>query len=275
MKIIDATTLAALVLAVLFSTGPSKADEEKFITLASTTSTRDSGLFDFILPMFTQRTGTQVRVVAVGTGQAIRLARGGDADVLLVHHRKSEDAFVADGEGIRRYDVMYNDFVIVGPAADPAAIKGLHDAVSAMSKIATVKATFLSRGDDSGTNKKELSLWQMAGTNVTGASGTWYRETGSGMGATLNASAASGGYTLADRGTWLAFMNKVDLAIMVEGDPRILNPYGVIAVNPAKHPNVKMELAQQFIDWLVSKEGQDAIAAFRINGQQLFMPNAQ
>jgi len=247
---------------------------EKFITLASTTSTRDSGLFDFILPTFESRSGIKVRVIAVGTGQAIRMAKNGDADVLLVHHRKSEDAFVSEGYGTERRDVMYNDFVIIGPKSDSAGIKGMKDAVAALSKISSAKGIFLSRGDDSGTHKKERGLWTSAGVDTKAVSGTWYRETGSGMGATLNATSAMNGYTLADRGTWLSFRNKGELDVLVEGDKRILNPYGVILVDKKRHPHVKADLGQTFIDWLVSEEGQKAIAAFTINGKQLFKPNA-
>ncbi len=253
--------------------GEAKAADE-FITLASTTSTRDSGLFDAILPLFTKSNGIGVRVVAVGTGQAIRLAKAGDADVLFVHHRKSEDAFVAEGFGVKRYDVMYNDFVVVGPKADPSKISGIKDVVEAFAKIANSKSPFLSRGDDSGTNKKERYLWKQGGLDTAKASGSWYRETGSGMGATLNTASAMGGYSMSDRGTWLAFLNRGDLKVLVEGDKRLLNPYGIILVNPKRHPHTKVKAGQKLIDWLVSKEGQDAIAAFKINGEQLFRPNA-
>ncbi len=247
---------------------------DRFITVASTTSTENSGLFGHILPLFRARTGIQVRVVAVGTGQAIRLARNGDADVLLVHHRPSEERFVAEGYGVERFDLMYNDFVIVGPKADPAGIRGMTDAPAALDKVAAARAPFASRGDDSGTHKKELSLWRAAGVDVAAASGSWYRETGSGMGATLNAAAAMDAYALADRATWLAFKNKAGLALLVEGDPRLFNQYGVILVNPARHPHVKQADGQAFIDWLLSADGQRAIADFKLDGRQLFFPNA-
>ncbi|HJN49985.1 MAG: substrate-binding domain-containing protein [Pseudomonadales bacterium] len=252
--------------------------EEAFITLASTTSTQNSGLFDRILPQFSAASGIQVRVVAVGTGQAIRLARNGDADVLLVHHRPSEDRFVAEQHGIERQDVMYNDFVIVGPAADPAGIKGMGDAAAALGKAveaATAAASFVfvSRGDDSGTHRKELGLWDAAGIDPSRGSGAWYRETGSGMGATLNTASAMDAYTLADRGTWMSFKNKGALQVMVEGDPRLFNPYGVILVNPEKHPHIKAPEGRRFVEWLTSRAGQDAIAAFKINGETLFHPN--
>jgi tungstate transport system substrate-binding protein len=253
---------------------PGTAPDGRFITLASTTSTRNSGLLDAILPVFTEKTGIVVRVVAVGTGQALRLARRGDADVLLVHDRASEEAFVAEGFGVERYGVMHNDFVVVGPSADPAEIAGGRDASAALARIAASGAPFASRGDDSGTHKGEMRLWRAAGVDPTGASGGWYRETGSGMGATLNTAAAMDAYTLSDRGTWLSFRNRRGLAILVEGDPRLFNPYGVILVNPERHPHVKAALGQTFIDWLLSAEGQGAIADFRIDGQTLFFPDA-
>jgi tungstate transport system substrate-binding protein len=248
--------------------------QEKFITVASTTSTENSGLFGHILPMFKEETGIDVRVVAVGTGQAIELARNGDADVLFVHHKPSEEQFVADGFGIERHEVMYNDFVIVGPASDPTGVKGDKDAVAALEKIAEAEAPFASRGDDSGTHKAELALWEEAGVDVAAASGSWYRETGSGMGPTLNTAAGMDAYALTDRGTWLSFDNRQNLEIAVEGDPRLFNQYGIILVNPEKHPHVKAELGQTFIDWVLSDEGQEAIGAFQINGQQAFFPNA-
>ncbi len=254
--------------------GPALA-QDKFITVASTTSTENSGLFDYLLPIFQEKTGIEVRVVAVGTGQAIELARNGDADVLFVHHKPSEEKFVAEGFGVERHEVMYNDFVIVGPASDPAGIKGDKDVVDAMGKIAAAEAPFASRGDDSGTHKAELALWQEAGVDVAGASGTWYRETGSGMGPTLNTAAGMDAYALTDRGTWLSFDNRQNLEILVEGDPRLFNQYGIILVNPEKHPHVKAELGQTFIDWVLSDEGQEAIGAFKINGQQAFFPNAK
>ena len=256
------------------SFGPALA-QDQFITVASTTSTENSGLFGELLPKFQEKTGIEVRVVAVGTGQAIELAKNGDADVLFVHHKPSEEQFVADGFGVERHEVMYNDFVIVGPAADPAGIKDSKDAVDALAKIAAAKAPFASRGDDSGTHKAELALWQNAGIDVAGASGTWYRETGSGMGPTLNTAAGMDAYALTDRGTWLSFENPQHLEILVEGDPRLFNQYGIILVNPEKHPHVKADLGQKFVDWVLSEDGQQAIADFRIGGQQAFFPNAK
>jgi len=248
--------------------------DEKFIVVASTTSTQNSGLFDYILPKFTEETGIEVRVVAVGTGQAIRLARAGDADVLFVHHRPSEEKFVADGFGVKRHDVMYNDFVVIGPKDDPAGIRGMKDVAKALAKVADSKSVFVSRGDDSGTHKKEQGLWRDADVDAAGASGSWYRESGSGMGATLNTAAAMSGYALSDRGTWLSFKNRGDLEVLVEGDERLFNPYGVILVNEKKYPHVKTAQGQKFIDWLVSPDGQAAIAEFKIGGEQLFQPNA-
>lgn len=248
--------------------------EEPYITVASTTSTQNSGLYDFLLPKFKAAHGIDVRVVAVGTGQAIRLAEKGDADVLVVHDKPSEMAFLKAGHGIDRYDVMYNDYVVVGPKADPAGIQGMKDVVAAFKKIAGAKAPFASRGDNSGTNKAELRFWKAAGVDAKAASGDWYRETGSGMGATLNTAAGMGTYTLTDRGTWLSFQNRQDLVILVEGDDRLFNQYGVILVNPAKHPHTKVAEGQIFIDWLVSKEGQKLIGDYKIGGEQLFFPNA-
>ena len=265
-------TALGLVLGLLLSE-VSKA-EERFIILQSTTSTQNSGLFDAILPRFRAKTGIEVRVVAVGTGQALRNARNGDGDVLLAHAKPEEEAFVAEGWGVKRYDLMSNDFVIVGPADDPAGIAGLRQAGSALRKIARTQAVFLSRGDESGTHKKERVLWKVAAVDPLEASGTWYREVGAGMGATLNTAVGMRAYTLTDRGTWLSFRNKGDFTILVEGDPQLFNPYGVILVNPAKHPHVKAELGQQFIDWLIGSEGQSLIASYAINGQQLFFPNA-
>ena len=247
--------------------------EEKFITVASTTSTEQSGLFKYLLPIFTKKTGIEVRVVAQGTGQALQTASRGDADVALVHDTASEKKFVEDGFGVKRYPVMYNDFIIVGPAADPAKIKGTKDAPAALAKIAAAQSIFVSRGDDSGTHKAELRLWKMAGKDVPKGQ-TWYRETGSGMGPTLNTAAGLPGYALSDRGTWLAFQNKQDLTVLVEGDKRLFNQYGVILVNPKKFPHVKAEWGQAFIDWLISPEGQQAIADYKIGGEQLFFPNA-
>jgi tungstate transport system substrate-binding protein len=251
------------------------AGDTPFIVVASTTSTDNSGLFAHLLPMFTAESGIEVRVVARGTGQAIRMAENGDADVLLVHHRASEERFVAQGHGVVRHDVMYNDFVILGPNDDPAGIAGLADATTALTKIVRNGSTFLSRGDDSGTHKKELELWRAAGIDPSQASGQWYRETGAGMGATLNTASALDAYLLSDRATWLAFRNKGTLGVRAEGDPSLRNPYGVILVNPARHPHVKADHGQAFIDWLVGEVGQDAIGAFRIEGRQAFFPNAK
>jgi tungstate transport system substrate-binding protein len=245
---------------------------EKFITVASTTSTEQSGLFGHLLPLFTEKTGIAVRVVAQGTGQALKTASQGDADVVFVHDPASEKKFVEEGWGVKRVPVMYNDFVLVGPASDPAGIDGMADAAAALAKIAAAKAAFASRGDDSGTHKAELRLWKAAGVEPKGQD--WYRETGSGMGPTLNTAAGLPAYALADRGTWLAFSNKQDLTVQVEGDKRLFNQYGAILVNPARHPHVKVDWAQAFIDWLVSPEGQQAIADYKIEGQQLFFPNA-
>ncbi len=244
------------------------------ITVASTTSTENSGLFAHILPRFTRDTGIAVRVVAVGTGQAIRIARNGDADVLLVHHKPSEERFVAEGHGVTRHQVMSNDFVLAGPRSDPAGIRGGRDAAAAVRKIARTDSVFASRGDDSGTHKAELSLWRAARLDPARAQAGWYRETGSGMGATLNTAAAMDAYVLSDRATWAAFANKGDLDILVHGDPRLRNPYGVILVNPARHPHVNARAGQAFIDWLISEPGQRAIASFRVGGEQLFFPDA-
>jgi len=254
-------------------TAPQAAAADKFIIVQSTTSTQNSGLFDYILPIFTKKTGIEVRVVAVGTGQALKNGRNGDGDVLLVHAKPAEEKFIADGFGVKRFDVMYNDFIIVGPANDPAGIVGTKDAKAALKKIASAKAPFASRGDDSGTNKKEIALWKAAGIDPSKGSGKWYRETGSGMGATLNAAVGMGAYTLTDRGTWIAFKNKGNFKIAVEGDKDLFNQYGVMLVNPKKHPKVKATEGQVFIDWLIGPEGQAAIAAYKRNGQQLFFPN--
>ncbi len=262
-----------LVFSLLFSTAPALAQQQRII-LASTTSTENSGLFAEILPIFTATTGIEVRVVAVGTGAALRLGRNGDADVLLVHARAAEDAFVAAGYGAYRRDVMFNDFVIIGPTADPAGIADTQDPAEALRRIAKIGGPFLSRGDDSGTHMAERRLWQLAGLDPTPHAGDWYLETGSGMGATLNTAAVMGAYLLADRGTWLSFANRGGLDILVAGDNRLFNPYGVILVNPARQPHLQTKLAETFIDWLTGPAGQSAIAAFRIDGQQLFFPNA-
>lgn len=262
-------------MALLASPVPGMAAEEPTIIVASTTSTENSGLFALILPLFREKTGIQVKPVSVGTGQAIRLARRGDADVLFVHDRVSEEAFVADGFGLERFDIMYNDFIIVGPRSDPAGIRGLADVATALKKISSSQASFASRGDDSGTHKAELRLWQAAGVDPRPASGSWYRETGSGQGATLNVASGMGAYMFVDRGSWLAFRNRADLELLVEGDPLLFNYYGVILVDPAKHPHVQSEAGQAFIDWLRSPEGQTAIGSLEVNGERLFTPNAK
>jgi tungstate transport system substrate-binding protein len=261
------TPLVALTLPV--------AAQEKSIMVASTTSTQDSGLFSHILPLFKAKTGVDVKVVAQGTGQALDTARRGDADVVFVHAKALEEKFLAEGFGVKRYPVMYNDFVLIGPQNDPAGIKGSKDIVAALTTIKIKAVPFISRGDKSGTHAAELALWKAASIDIAGADkGPWYREIGQGMGAALNTASASNAYVLADRGTWISFKNKGDLIIAVEGDKRLFNQYGAILVNPAKHPNVKKDLGQQFIDWLVSTEGQKAIATYTVNGEQLFYPNA-
>ncbi len=265
-------TAAALLFAALAV--PQGFAADKFITVASTTSTQNSGLYGYLLPIFTKKTGIEVRVVAVGTGQAIKLAMKGDADVLFVHHKPSELKFVKEGYGVKRTDVMYNDFVIVGPKKDPAGVKGMKKAAQAFAKIAAAKAPFASRGDNSGTNKAELALWKNAQIDPKKASGTWYRETGSGMGATLNTAVGMGAYALTDRATWLKFKNRGDLEIVVEGDDVLFNQYGIILVNPKKYPHVKADLGQKFIDWVIGPEGQTAIRNYKLEGQQAFFPNA-
>ena len=248
--------------------------QDKSIVVASTTSTQDSGLFGHILPMFKAKTGIDVKVVAQGTGQALDTARRGDADVVFVHAKPAEEKFIAEGFGVKRYPVMYNDFILIGPKADPAGIKGSKDIVAALGAIKAKGADFISRGDKSGTHQAELNLWKVAGIDIGKDKGPWYKEIGQGMGAALNTASASNAYVLADRGTWLSFKNRGDLVIAVEGDKRLFNQYGVMLVSPEKHPSVKKELGQQFIDWLVSAEGQKAIADYKINGEQLFYPNA-
>lgn len=247
---------------------------DEFITVQSTTSTKNSGLLDHILPIFEAQTGIEVRVVAVGTGQALKNARNGDGDVLLVHARPAEEKFVAEGFGVERFDLMYNDFIIVGPQTDPAGVSGMTDTTAALKKIADSESIFASRGDDSGTHKKEVRLWAAAGVDAAASSGQWYRETGSGMGATLNTGVGMGAYVMTDRATWIAFRNKSDFAVHVQGDKRLFNQYGVILVSPKKHAHIKVEAGQKFIDWLRSDEGQAAIADFSIRGMQLFYPNA-
>ena len=261
-----------LAIGVLTFSGAASGESRK-ITVASTTSTQNSGLFEWLLPQFTAESGIEVQVVAVGTGQAIRIATNGDADLLLVHHEASERKFVADGLGLERHPIMHNDIVLVGPGADPAGIGGMSDIATALRRIGEGEQVFVSRGDDSGTHKKELELWSASGFDPQPASGSWYRESGSGMGATLNTASAMNGYTLSDRASWVSFGNKGDFEILVEGDPRLHNPYAAIVVNPKKHPHVKVKEAQAFVDWLISAQGQAAIAAFRVDGQQLFFPD--
>jgi tungstate transport system substrate-binding protein len=248
--------------------------QERFITVASTTSTEQSGLFGHILPMFEKATGIKVRVVALGTGQALDLARRGDADVVFVHAKVAEEKFLAEGEGVKRFPVMYNDFVLIGPKSDPAKVGGGKDITEALKKIRAAQVPFVSRGDRSGTHLAELRLWKVAGIDIGKAKGPWYLDIGQGMGAALNAANSMSAYVLSDRATWLAFRNRGDLTILVEGDKRLFNQYGVMLVNPEKHPSVKKDLGQAFIDWVVSPAGQKAIADYRINGQQLFFPNA-
>jgi tungstate transport system substrate-binding protein len=248
--------------------------QDKSIVVASTTSTQDSGLFGHLLPLFKAKTGIDARVISQGTGQALDTGRRGDADVVFVHAKSQEEKFVADGFGVKRFAVMYNDFVLVGPKGDPAKVNGSKDIAAALVKIKNAGAVFISRGDKSGTHAAELNLWKIAGVDIAADKGPWYRDIGQGMGAALNAASASNAYVLADRGTWLSFKNRGDLVISVEGDKRLFNQYGVILVNPTKHAHVKKDFAQSFIDWLVSPEGQTAISDYKINGEQLFFPNA-
>ena len=260
--------------AAMASAAPPAWSQDRFIVMASTTSTEQSGLFGHLLPLFKQATGVDVRVVAVGTGQALDMARRGDADVVFVHDTAAEEKFVAEGFSVKRWPVMYNDFVVVGPASDPAKIKG-NDIAAALARLNASAAPFISRGDKSGTHAAELRLWQAAGIDLAKAKPAGYKECGCGMGPALNMGSSSNAYVLSDRGTWLSFKNRGDLAILVEGDKRLFNQYGVMVVNPAKHPLVKSALAQQFADWVVSAAGQQAIADYKINGQQLFFPNAE
>lgn len=250
------------------------AAQDKSIIVASTTSTQDSGLFGYLLPIYKAKTGVEVRVVALGTGQALDTGRRGDADVVFVHAKSEEEKFVAEGFSAKRQPVMYNDFVLIGPKADPAGIKGSKDIAAALKAVREKAAPFISRGDRSGTHVAEINLWKAASIDIASSKGRWYREIGQGMGAALNMASASSAYVLSDRATWISFKNKGDLDIVVEGDRRLFNQYGVMLVNPAKHPTVKKDLGQQFVDWLVSPEGQNAIAGYRIDGKQLFYPNA-
>ena len=244
--------------------------KDKYITVASTTSTQNSGLFSAILPLFEKKTGIKVRVVAVGTGQALRIARQGDADVLFVHHKPSELQFIEQGFGVKRIEVMYNDFVIIGPKSDPAGIRDIRKVGLAFERIARLKKIFISRGDDSGTHKKELSIWNQLDFNPLKYSGDWYQQVGAGMGSTLNITAAKNGYTLSDRGTWISFKNRRDLVLLVGGGPSLINPYGMILVDPLKHPHIKAKEGLQFILWMTSQEGKNAIDTYRVNDQQLF-----
>ena len=271
---LNARILAAAALAAFaFAASPGHA-QDKSIIVASTTSTRDSGLFDYLLPKIKEKTGITVKVVAQGTGKALDTARRCDADVVFVHAKGQEEKFLGEGYGVKRYPVMYNDFVVIGPKSDPAGIKGTKSVTEAFQTIKDKKADFISRGDRSGTNSAELRIWKAAGIDIAKDKGPWYKELGQGMGATLNASAAMGAYTLTDRATWIAFKNKGPLVIVVEGDKKLFNQYGVMLVNPAKHPTVKAALGQKFIDFLVSPEGQKVIAGYKVNGKQLFFPNA-
>lgn len=263
----------AIIALALISSPIAATAGEKTIIIQSTTSTQNSGLLDYILPVFAKKTGIKARVVSVGTGQALKNARNGDGDVLLVHAKSAEEKFVSEGYGVKRFDVMFNDFVILGPKNDPAKVADMKDVTAALKKIANAKAVFASRGDDSGTHKKEKSLWKEAGISPK-KDDKWYRETGSGMGATLNVAVGMGAYVMSDRATWIAFKNKKDFSILVEGEPRLFNQYGVILVNPEKHKNIKAKEGQAFIDWITGPEGQATIKTFKVQGKQLFFPNA-
>ena len=267
--------LAIAAIGLFASAGFTALAQDKSIVVASTTSTQDSGLFEHILPLFKEKTGIEVKVVAQGTGQALETGRRGDADVVFVHAKAQEEKFVEEGHGVKRFDVMYNDFVLIGPKADPAGVAGTEDIAAAFQAIKDKQAPFVSRGDKSGTHSAELRLWKEAGIDINAAKGPWYREIGQGMGAALNTASSMNAYVLSDRGTWLSFQNRGDLGIVVEGDKRLFNQYGVILVNPEKHPSVKAEFGQAFIDWLISPEGQEAIAEYKVDGQQLFFPNAE
>jgi len=268
------TLIAAVALGAGVMAAPVVHAQDKSIVVASTTSTQDSGLFKYLLPLFTKKTGITVKVVAQGTGQALDTGRRGDADVVFVHAKSAEEKFLSEGQGVKRFPVMYNDFVLIGPKSDPAGIKSMKDIGKAFQTIKDKKADFVSRGDRSGTHIAEFKLWKDSGIDIEKDKGAWYKSIGQGMGAALNTAGAGNAYVLADRGTWIHFKNKGDLQILVEGDKRMFNQYGVMLVNPAKHPNVKKELGQQFIDYLISPEGQKDIANYKINGEQLFYPNA-
>src|SRR5215472_10351379 len=268
-------TLAGLAIVCLLAQLSFASAQQTSITVASTTSTEDSGLFGYILPLFKQKTGIDVRVVALGTGQALDVGRRGDADVVFVHAKDEEEKFVAEGWGVKRNPVMYNDFIIVGPNRDPAGIKGSRQVGFALRAIRDKRAPFISRGDNSGTHIAEINLWKSIGIDIKKETGPWYKSVGQGMGAVLNIAAASDAYTMSDRGTWISFKNRHDLVIAVEGDKLLFNQYGVILVNPARHPHVKKELGQQFIDWLISDDGQQAIADYKVNGEQLFWPQRE
>jgi len=268
------TLIVAVALAAAVFAAPQTVAQDKSIVVASTTSTQDSGLFGHLLPIFTSKTGIEVKVIAQGTGQALDTARRGDADLVFVHAKAAEEQFLAEGFGVKRYPVMYNDFVLIGPKSDPAHIKGAKDIVAALKTIKEKAATFVSRGDRSGTHIADLNLWEAAAIDIAADKGPWYRDIGQGMGAALNTASAMDAYVLSDRGTWLSFKNRGDLDIAVEGDQRLFNQYGVMLVNSQKHPHVKKEWGQAFVDWLISPEGQKAIADFKIEGRQLFFPNA-
>jgi tungstate transport system substrate-binding protein len=267
-------TMIAFAAAALLAVAATAAAQDKSIVVSSTTSTQDSGLFGHILPLFKAKTGIDVRVVSQGTGQALDTGRRGDADVVFVHAKSAEEKFLSEGFGVRRFPVMYNDFILIGPNGDPAGIKGAKDIVAALKTIKDKGAPFISRGDRSGTHIAEVNLWKIAGIDIEKDKGPWYKSIGQGMGASLNTASAANAYVLSDRGTWLSFKNRGELVVAVEGDNRLFNQYGVMLVNPAKHPHVKKEMGQAFIDWLVSPEGQKAIADYKIGGQQLFFPNA-
>jgi tungstate transport system substrate-binding protein len=273
MKVTRRNILSVVIGALMLAAAP-LATAQKFITVASTTSTEQSGLFRHILPVFQKKTGIEVRVVALGTGQALDVARRGDADVVFVHAKSAEEKFIAEGNGVKRLPVMYNDFVLIGPKSDPAKVSGGKDITEALKRIKAASAPFVSRGDRSGTHMAEIVLWKQSGVDIAAEKGPWYRDTGQGMGPALNTASSMNGYVLSDRATWLAFKNRGDLTIVVEGDRRLFNQYGVILVNPEKHKTVKKEMGQAFIDWIVAPEGQKAIADYKIGSDQLFFPNA-